>query len=273
MGRQTGKGRNAVDPEEGKRFQIGLDARLAAAVGPGDGQNDRNIRLMHIVSIARLTLRIPTFIRYVMGMTKDQVTEILTEIATLLELKGENPFKSRAYVNAARAVENSNVPLEKIFCVESTERIKGIGDSLHVKICEMVTTGRLVYYEELKASIPPGLVGMLSIPGLGPKKIKAIYDKLGVETLEQLEKACLEGKVAELDGFGEKSQVKICEGINFRRQYASRHLLGDALMAAEPILENLRSHPEVVRCSMAGRLRRFKEIIGDIDFLASSRQH
>ncbi|HZM05209.1 MAG TPA: DNA polymerase/3'-5' exonuclease PolX [Candidatus Saccharimonadales bacterium] len=227
---------------------------------------------MHIVSIARLTLRIPTFIRYVMGMTKDQVTEILTEIATLLELKGENPFKSRAYVNAARAVENSNVPLEKIFCVESTERIKGIGDSLHVKICEMVTTGRLVYYEELKASIPPGLVGMLSIPGLGPKKIKAIYDKLGVETLEQLEKACLEGKVAELDGFGEKSQVKICEGINFRRQYASRHLLGDALMAAEPILENLRSHPEVVRCSMAGSLRRFKEIIGDIDFLASSRQ-
>jgi DNA polymerase (family 10) len=223
-------------------------------------------------NIARRALHIPTFIGYVIQMTKDQVIEILNEIATLLDLKGENPFKSRAYVNAARSIENSTEPLEKIFCPESTERIKGIGDSLQEKLCELVMTGRLVYYEELKASIPPGLVAMLNIPGLGPKKIKAIHDKLGVETIEQLEKACQDGKVAALDGFGEKSQIKICEGISFRRQYASRHLLGDALMAAEPILDNLRSHPDVVRCSMAGSLRRFKEIIGDIDFLASSRQ-
>ena len=112
---------------------------------------------------------------------------------------------------------------------------------------------------------------MLSIPGLGPKKIKALNDKLGVETVEQLEKACQDGKVAELDGFGEKTQAKILQGIQFRRQYASRHLLGDALAVAEPILESLRSHPDVVRCSTAGSLRRSKEIIGDIDLLASSR--
>ncbi|HWD18739.1 MAG TPA: DNA polymerase/3'-5' exonuclease PolX [Verrucomicrobiae bacterium] len=204
-------------------------------------------------------------------MTKAQVAEVLTEIATLLELKGENPFKSRAYVNAARAVEAATEPLEKIFCPESETRLKGIGDSLQEKICEFVQTGKLPYYDELKSSIPPGLVTMLGIPGLGPKKIKALHDKLGVETVEQLEQACKDGKVALLDGFGEKTQVKICEGINFRRQYASRHLLSDAVAAAEAILNNLRQHPDVTRCDTAGSLRRSKEIIGDIDFLASSR--
>jgi DNA polymerase (family 10) len=205
-------------------------------------------------------------------MTKDQVTEILTDIATLLELKGENPFKSRAYINAARALESSTAPLEKIFSPESTERIKGIGDSLHEKISELLTTGKLAYYEDLKASIPPGLVAMLSIPGLGPKKVKAINDKLGVDSVEQLEQACRDGKIAQLDGFGEKSQTNILQGIQFRRQYASKHLLGDALAVADPILDSLRSHPDVVRCSTAGSLRRSKEIIGDIDLLASSKQ-
>jgi DNA polymerase (family 10) len=204
-------------------------------------------------------------------VTKEQVAEILNEIATLLDLKGENPFKSRAYLNAARALEVTGRPLEEVFHAESEERIKGIGDSLHEKICELVATGRLAYHEELKASIPAGLVAMLSIPGLGPKKIKAIHEKLGIDTLEQLEKACQDGKIAVLEGFGEKTQANILQGIQFRRQYASKHLLGDGLAAAEPILDNLRAHPDVVRCSTAGSLRRFKEIIGDIDFLASSK--
>ncbi|HEX4121952.1 MAG TPA: DNA polymerase/3'-5' exonuclease PolX [Verrucomicrobiae bacterium] len=204
-------------------------------------------------------------------MTKDQIAETLTDIATLLELKGENPFKSRAYVNAARTIETATEPLETIFCPDSKNRLKGIGDSIHEKICEMLQTGKLAYYEELKSSIPPGLVALLNIPGLGPKKVKALHDKLGVASVEQLEQACREGKVAKLDGFGEKSQTKITEGINFRRQYASRHLLAEALLAAEPILESLRSHPDVTRCSTAGSLRRCKEIIGDIDFLVSSR--
>jgi DNA polymerase (family 10) len=206
-----------------------------------------------------------------LGMTKDQIAETLTDIATLLDLKGENPFKSRAYLNAARAIEISLEPLDTIFCADSKTRMKGIGDSLHEKICEMVQTGKLAYYEELKSSIPAGLVELLNIPGLGPKKVKALHDKLGVESVEQLEQVCREGKVAKLDGFGEKTQTKICEGIAFRRQYASRHLLAEALRAADPILENLRSHPDVTRCSTAGSLRRCKEIIGDIDFLVSSK--
>jgi len=110
-------------------------------------------------------------------MTKDHVAEILNEIATLLELKGENPFKSRAYVNAARAIETCTEPLEKVFAEDSTTRLKGVGESLQEKIRELLTTGKLGYYEELKDSTPPGLVAMLAIPGLGPKKIKALHDK------------------------------------------------------------------------------------------------
>jgi DNA polymerase (family 10) len=205
------------------------------------------------------------------AMRKDQAAEILTEIATLLELKGENPFKSRAYVSAARALESLNEPLERAFAPDSEIKIKGIGDGIHKKIVELVATGRLGYYEDLKASMPPGLTIMLAIPGLGPKKIKAMHDKLGIETVEQLEKACVEGKVAALAGFGEKTQANILAGIEFRRKHGSRHHLSDALAAAEPLLESLRNHPDVVRCSAAGSLRRSKEIIGDIDLLASSR--
>ncbi|MGA2544685.1 MAG: DNA polymerase/3'-5' exonuclease PolX [Verrucomicrobiota bacterium] len=205
-------------------------------------------------------------------MNKDQVAHVLTEIATLLELKGENPFKSRAYANAARAIESLGQPLESVFAPQSEARLKGIGDSLHEKICELLATGKLAYYEELKNSVPPGLLLMLAIPGLGPKKVKALHDKLGLETMEQLEKACQENQVAQLAGFGEKTQANILAGINFRRQYASRHLFRDALLAAEPILASLREHPDVVRCSTAGSLRRCKEVIGDIDLLVSSRQ-
>ncbi len=204
-------------------------------------------------------------------MDKGQIAEILTEIGTLLELKGEVIFKTRAYTNAARTLESLNEPLEKVIAENRLGEIKGIGEALQKKITELATTGKLAYYDELKASIPAGLLEMLQIPGLGPKKVKALNDKLGVETIEQLEKACREGKVADLDGFGEKTQAKILEGIQFRRQYATRHLLSDALAVAEPILDSLRAHPDVVRCSTAGSLRRYKEVIGDIDFLASSR--
>jgi len=194
------------------------------------------------------------------------------EIGILLELKGENPFKTRAYTNAARTLENLHEPLEKLISEGRLGDIKGIGEALQKKITELTTTGRLAYYEELKASMPPGLLEMLQIPGLGPKKIKALHDKLSITTIEQLEQACKDGKVAELAGFGEKTQTNICEGITRRRTYASRHLLIEGLAAAEPLLESLRQHPEVIRCSTAGSLRRSKEVIGDIDFLVSSKQ-
>jgi len=204
-------------------------------------------------------------------MSKEQVAEVLSGIALLLELKGENPFKSRAYQNAARALETLGESFETLVAENRLAEIKGIGDSMQKKIHELVTTGKLGYYEELKAATPPGLVAMLDIPGLGPKKIKVLHDELRIETIEQLEKACQDGLVAKLKGFGEKTAVNILAGINRRRSYASRHLISDALPLAESLLESLRSHPEVVRCSTAGSLRRHREVIGDVDLLASSK--
>jgi DNA polymerase (family 10) len=204
-------------------------------------------------------------------MDRDQVAEILSEIGVLLELQGENPFKTRAYSNAARALDVLTEPLPKLVAEGRLGEVKGIGEGLQKKIVELVTTGRLVYHEELKASLPPGLLEMLQIPGLGPKKVKALHDKLRLTTIEALEKACQAGQVADLDGFGDKTQAKILEGIDFRRKYASRHLLSAGLVVAEPILDLLREHPAVIRCGTAGSLRRHKEVIGDIDFLVSSR--
>jgi DNA polymerase (family 10) len=204
-------------------------------------------------------------------VNKEQVAEVLVAIGVLLELKGENPFKTRAYANAARAIEGLAEPLDKIVAENRLSEIRGIGEALQKKITELVTTGKLVYYEDLKASLPAGLLSLLEIPGLGPKKIKALYEKLGIASIEQLEQACKEGKVAELAGFGEKTQANICEGINRRRVYAARHLFSNAWRVSEPMLENLRAHPDVIRCSTAGSLRRCKEIIGDIDFLVSSK--
>jgi len=207
-----------------------------------------------------------------MAMSKDQVAEVLVKIATLLELKGENPFKPRAYLNAARAIEALDEPLDKVIAEERLGAIKGIGEALQKKIKELAATGKLAYYDDLVAATPPGLVAMLDIPGLGPKKIKALHDTLGIETVEQLEAACQQGKVAELKGFGEKTAINIREGIKRRRAYASRHLISDALPIADALLESLRSHPSVSRCSTAGSLRRFREVIGDIDLLASSKR-
>ncbi|MEK7781449.1 MAG: DNA polymerase/3'-5' exonuclease PolX [Verrucomicrobiota bacterium] len=205
-------------------------------------------------------------------MDKERVAEILVEIGTLLELKGENPFKTRAYQNGARIIEGLNEPLQKLVAEERLGELKGIGDALQQKITELVTTGKLKYYDELKASVPAGLVAMLDIPGLGPKKIIALNKHLGVNSVEKLEVACKDGKVAELDGFGEKTQTKLLEGIAHRRLYALRSRLDDALAAAEPVLDSLRQHPDVIRCSTAGSLRRWRETIGDVDFLVSSKQ-
>jgi len=162
--------------------------------------------------------------------------------------------------------------LARLVAEKRLGEIKGIGAALEQKITELVETGRLIYYEELKASVPAGLIEMLDIPGLGPKKIRALHTKLEVDSIEKLVAACQAGKVAELEGFGEKTQANLLEGVARKQAYASKHLLSEALAAAEPLLEELRQHPDVIRCGLAGSLRRWKEVIGDIDLLASSRQ-
>ncbi len=203
-------------------------------------------------------------------MSKSDVIEILEEIAVLLELKGENPFKSRAYSQAARTLELLSEDLGVLIQEERLGEVKGIGAALQQKITELVTTGKLLYYEELKDSIPKGMLEMLKIQGLGPKRIRQLHEKLGVASIADLEKVCQENKVSELAGFGTKSQLKLLEGIEQLKSFQNQHRFGDVINRAEEIQEALRQHPEVIRVSIAGSLRRSKEVIKDVDLLVSS---
>src|ERR1700679_1277034 len=204
-------------------------------------------------------------------MTKNEIADVLAEIGTLMELKEENPFKVRAYTAGARAIEGiEKDEFEKLVAAGELQTVKGIGEALAAKITELHTTGHLKFLETLKASIEPGMVEMLGIPGMGPKKIAALKRSLGITSIAALEKACKAGQVAELAGFGEKTQEKILTGIRNREAYSRRHLWWDASVAAAPILAGLRSLPQVHRAETAGSLRRGLETIGDLDFIVAA---
>lgn len=204
-------------------------------------------------------------------MTKNEIADVLTQIGTLLELKGENPFKVRAYGAGARALEAiEESELATLIAEDRLQTVKGIGEALAQKIGELHTTGRLEFFDKLQASIEPGLVAMLEIPGLGPKKIRALHDKLGLTTIEGLAAACADGRVAALEGFGEKSQQKIVEGIRNREAYGKRHLWWEAQAIATPIVAGLRSLKAVQRAEAAGSLRRGLETVGDLDFIVAA---
>jgi DNA polymerase (family 10) len=203
-------------------------------------------------------------------MTKDQIADIFESIAQMLELKGEVVFKARAYTNAARALETFSGDLAKAVAEERLSEIPGVGKAIAEKITQLVNTGQLEYFEKLKAGIPPGLFDMFSLQGLGPKKIKAVWEKLGVTTLEELEKASQDGRVAALAGFGKKTADNILAAMEARKKHAGRFTLGAIAADAELLLAELRELPEVTRVSVCGSYRRRKEIVGDLDFLVST---
>lgn len=206
-------------------------------------------------------------------MTKNEIADILTEIGTLLELKGENPFKVRAYQSGARALEAiEEADLARLIAEEKLQTVKGIGEALGQKISELHATGKLEFFEKLKASVEPGLVEMLQIPGLGPKKIQALKTKLGITDIAALTVACHDGRVAALEGFGEKTKEKILAGIKNREAYGRRHLWWDAAEVAAPIVTGLRALPQVKRAEAAGSLRRGMETVGDLDFIVAATE-
>lgn len=206
-------------------------------------------------------------------MTKNEIAEVLEDIGVLLELKGENPFKIRAYGSGARILESmEQEEVDALIAEDNLDSVKGIGAALAQKIDELHATGQLGFYEKLKASIAPGLVEMLEVPGLGAKKIKAIHSKLGIDTMKGLVEACADGRVARLAGFGEKSASKIAEGIRNREAYGKRHLWWKAAAVSEPIVAGLRELPQVARVEAAGSLRRGMETVGDLDFLVASAE-
>lgn len=203
-------------------------------------------------------------------MDKHQVAAILDEIGTLLELQGESSFRCNAYHNGARAIEQLEEDLATVVREGRLAGVRSIGDTLREKITTLVNTGKLPFYEDLRQKTPPGLFDILRIQGMGPKRVKLLYDRLGIDTLDKLAQACEGGQVAELKGLGEKTQQKILEGIQSLRQMGSRVRIDEALELASRLIEGLRTAPGIIRMELCGSLRRRRETIKDIDILISS---
>jgi DNA polymerase (family 10) len=204
-------------------------------------------------------------------MDKNQVAAIIDEIGTLLELQGENPFKSIAYHNAARAIEQLQGSLPELIASGDLGHTKAIGESIRDKVTTLVNTGHLPYYEELRAKFPAGVFDMLRVQGLGPKKVKALLDELGVDDLDKLKQACDADKVSKLKGFGAKTQQRILEGINFLAQMGQRVRIDQAQPLAMHLLAGLQKCPGIIRMELCGSLRRRRETIKDIDILVSAK--
>src|ERR1043166_7315212 len=185
-------------------------------------------------------------------MTKEEIARTLEQIAALLELQGENPFKIRAYVNAARAIETFGGNVPDLQDEEAVAKIPGIGKSIALKIKELAATGSLKYLEDLRAQFPEAILELFSISGLGAKKIKALYDQLNVSSIEQLQKACEEGRVAELPGFGQTTQQKLCDTIAKRAAHAGAFQFGQVAAEAETLRTDLAAHPDALQVDIAG---------------------
>lgn len=203
-------------------------------------------------------------------MTREDLADTLEEIALLLELKGENPFKIRAYRSGAETVQQFSGDIVALAKDNELKGIKGIGDALQQKLHELASTGKLEYHINLKSEFPESLFELFRIQGLGPKKIKALYDSLGVDSVARLKEVCESGAIADLSGFGKKTAEKILEAIEFREQNADRFRLGDVATPVAEILDFLKAHPDCLRAEAAGSYRRAKETVHDVDFLAAS---
>jgi DNA polymerase (family 10) len=206
-------------------------------------------------------------------MDKQEIVHILEEIGTLLELQGESPFKSRAYTTGARVIAGLDTPqLQELARSGKLRSLKGIGVALADKIGELVTTGHLAYYETLKQLVPAGLLEMLTIPGMGPRKVKAVYDQLGITTVGELEYACHENRLVDLPGFGRKTQENIINAINQLKQHRGQYLYPEAMQVARPLLDALAASDLTTQVALAGSLRRRQETVEQIDLVAGTTQ-
>ncbi|HKW51584.1 MAG TPA: helix-hairpin-helix domain-containing protein, partial [Candidatus Eisenbacteria bacterium] len=187
-------------------------------------------------------------------MDKRDVARTLSEIAVLLELKGENPFKQRAYENAARAIEGLSEDPGTLIEEGKLTEVDGIGESIAQKITELWKTGHMKFYEELVDSIPAGYLEMIRVPGLGPKRVRLLGDTLGIRSLSELKNAAEKGEIRKLKGFGEQSERKILEGIAFLEAGGGRRLAADIRPVAEELWKKLRKLPAVTQAEVGGSL-------------------
>jgi DNA polymerase (family 10) len=203
-------------------------------------------------------------------MTNQDIARILLHISQILEIQGENPFKIRAYAKASQTIQNLRYELSSLEDKGKIARLPGIGAGIAKKVTELLETGKLRYYEELKKSAYAPLTEFLKIPGMGPKYAKLIYDELGIKTAEELKRAAWEGKLQGLYGLGEKVEQNILQGIQQLLKYKERLPLAFIYPRAQAIYEELRKHRGIERITLAGSLRRMRETIADVDILASS---
>jgi DNA polymerase (family 10) len=202
---------------------------------------------------------------------KIAVARALRELGMLLEVKGENPFKVRAYENGARALEELPGNLDEVIAAGTLTELPGIGAALAKKIEELARTGRLPLLDQIRSELPAGVGEMLRIPDLGPKKIAALLAALSIGSVTELEAACRDGRVREVKGFGEKTEKKILEGIHRLRTASTRIRLSDAREIGDHLVRYLRATGAADRVELAGSARRWKETVGDLDVVAGSR--
>lgn len=204
-------------------------------------------------------------------MEKKEIAAVLEEMGTLLELQGANPFKSRAFHNASRAVEGITGDIAAMASAGQLTSIKGIGSGIAAVITDLALKGKSSDYRELRKGFPDGVLAMLRIPGLGPKKVKILFGRLKLKNLDELETAAKADKLSKIEGFGKKTQENILAGIESLRSRSDKHLYSHAAAAAQKVFDAIRRRPGVMRGDIAGSLRRKKEIIGDIDIVLSAR--
>ncbi|WP_018970756.1 DNA polymerase/3'-5' exonuclease PolX [Rubritalea marina] len=203
---------------------------------------------------------------------REDIADILEHIAVLLELKGENIFKTRAYRKGADVLRSEEIDLRELVKTSSLSSITGIGKALADKIAELVNTSQLGFYNDLKAEFPPSLFELFEIQGLGPKKIKTLYTKCNIHSVADLKQACEDGSITSVTGFGAKTVEKLLKAIEFRENFASHFRLGDVAVMAETMLDYIRCHPATLRACHAGSYRRSKEILHDIDILVATKR-
>ncbi|HAG50132.1 MAG TPA: DNA polymerase/3'-5' exonuclease PolX, partial [Deltaproteobacteria bacterium] len=207
-------------------------------------------------------------------MENADIAKIFEEIADLLEIKNDNPFRVRSYRNAALIIGGFPESMRSI--VERDEKelenIKGIGKSIHEKIVEIVKTGKCQFHDELLKELPPGLLELLEVSGIGPKKVQLLYEKLGIQSVDELENAAKKGKLRDLPHMGEKTEEKILKAIQELKSRKGRFRLSLALAYAEPLVAYLKKIPGVIQVEPAGSLRRWKDTIGDVDILVTCKK-
>ena len=204
----------------------------------------------------------------------DFLANLFDRIAILLEIKGENPFKVNAYRRAAENLRRETRDIVELYKEGKLTEIPGVGKAIAQKITEILENGKLEFYDKLTAEIPERLLSLYEVPEMGPKRIKLVWEKLGIDSVEKLEKAALEGTLRSLPGFGPKIESKILEGIMAlkERRLVSRYPLGEGWDLSRIIVNRLGEFEGVVFVSPAGSLRRMKETIGDLDILVAAEK-